>query len=154
MFDKIDKSIIKAVQEDMPLTLDPYGDIAEEIGCSRTEVIKRLKKFNDNGIIKRVVAILNHRDSGYPENGMLAAVVPKETLIDAGQNLSLESNVTHCYERKSYDKWPYNLYAMIHGKTRIEVEDTVKKFVNETDIVDYQILYSTKEFKKSSLKYF
>jgi DNA-binding Lrp family transcriptional regulator len=154
MFDEIDKLIIKEVQEDMPLTLDPYGDIAKKIGCSKTEVIKRLKKLNENGLMKRIVAILNHRDSGYPENGMLAAVVPKNVLMDAGQKLSVESNVTHCYERKSYDNWPYNLYAMIHGKTRSEVEDTVKKFVTETNIVDYQILYSTKEFKKSSLKYF
>ena len=154
MFDEIDKLIIKEVQENMPLTLDPYGDIARKIGCSRTEVIERLKKFNDNGNMKRIVAILNHRDSGYPENGMLAAVVPKDVLMDAGQNLSNEPNVTHCYERKSYDNWPYNLYAMIHGKTRKDVEDTVEKFVYETDILDYQILYSTKEFKKSSLKYF
>ena len=154
MFDEIDKLIITEVQENMPLSLDPYGDIAKKIGCSKAEVIKRLKKFNNNGFIKRVVAILNHRDSGYPENGMLAAVVPKRVLMDAGQNLSVEPNVTHCYERKSYDNWPYNLYAMIHGKTRTDVEDTVEKFVTKTNIADYQILYSTKEFKKSSLKYF
>lgn len=154
MFDELDKLIIKEVQEDMPLSLDPYGDIAKRIGCSKADVIKRLKKFYDNGQIKRIVAILNHRDSGYPENGMLAAVVSKELLIDAGQNLSAKANVTHCYERKCYDNWPYNLYAMIHGRNRREVEDTVSKFVNETNIMDYQILYSTIEFKKTSLKYF
>ncbi len=154
MFDELDILIIKEVQENMPLTLDPYGDIAKTIGSTRTEVIKHLKKLNDNGFMKRIVAILNHRDSGYPENGMLAAVVPKDVLMDAGQNLSDEANVTHCYERKSYDNWPYNLYAMIHGKTRSEVENTVEKFITETNIDDYQILYSTKEFKKSSLKYF
>ena len=154
MFDEIDKLLIKEVQEDIPLTLDPYGDIAKKIGISRTEVIKRLKNYSKNGMLKYVGAILYHRNSGYPENGMFTAVVPEMLLKKAGENLSKEPNITHCYERQSYPNWPYNLYAMIHGKTRSEVEGVVENFVNTIDITDYQIFYSTKEFKKTSMKYF
>ena len=154
MFDEIDKLLIREVQENMPLSLDPYGDIARKIGCTKEEVIKRLKNYSENGIMKRMVAILYHRDSGYPENGMLAAVVPERLLVDAGNKLSAEPNVTHCYERKSYVNWPYNLYAMIHGKTRNHVEGIVENFVNEMNVEDYQILYSVEEFKKTSMQYF
>ena len=154
MFDEIDKLLIREVQGNMPLSLDPYGDIAKKIGCSRKEVIKRLKNYSEKLIMKRMVAILYHRDSGYPENGMFAAVIPEQSLNDAGYKLSAEPNVTHCYERKSYNNWPYNLYAMIHGRTRNQVEDIVENFVNDMEVEEYQILYSVEEFKKTSMLYF
>lgn len=63
-------------------------------------------------------------------------------------------NVTHCYERKCYPEWPYNFYSMIHGKNREEIDIIINEFVHEIGIKKYQILYSTEEFKKTSMKYF
>jgi DNA-binding Lrp family transcriptional regulator len=154
MFDKIDKLLIKEIQGDIPLTQDPYGDIAKRIGCSKDEILKRLENYSTRGIIKRIGAILNHRDSGYTENGMFTAVVPEEQIEIAGKKLTSLLNITHCYERKCYPEWPYNFYAMIHGKNKEEVEAIVNNFVNEMGIKDYQILYSIEEFKKTSMKYF
>jgi DNA-binding Lrp family transcriptional regulator len=154
MFDEIDKLLIREIQGNIPLSLDPYGDIAKKIGCSREEVLKRLENYSRMNILKRIGAILNHRDSGFTENGMFTAVVPVELIKNAGRKLTSIPNVTHCYERKCYPEWPYNFYAMIHGKTKDEVETVVNNFVHEMDIKDYQILYSTEEFKKTSMKYF
>ena len=154
MFDEIDKLLIREIQGDIPLKQDPYGEIAKKIGCSKNEVLRRLELYSTMGIMKRIGAILNHRNSGFTENGMFTAVIPSEKMESAGKKLTLLSNVSHCYERKCYPEWPYNLYAMIHGKNKEEVEDIVNNFVNEMDIKDYQILFSTKEFKKTSMKYY
>lgn len=154
MFNEKDRLLIREIQGNIPLTGDPYGDIAKKVGCSKDEVLRRLESYFEKGIIKRIAAILNHRDSGYTENGMFTAVVPVDKIENAGKKLTSVPNVTHCYERKCYLEWPYNLYAMIHGKSKEEVESLVKDFVHEMDIKDYQILYSTKEFKKTSMKYF
>ena len=154
MFDKTDELLIKELQGDIPLTLDPYGDIAKKIGCSKREVLKRSEILADNGIIKRIVAILYHRSSGYTENGMFAAVIPSKQMENASKKLTLVPNVSHCYERKCYPEWPYNFYAMIHGRTKEEVETVVTNFIQETGIKEYQVLYSIKEFKKTSMKYF
>jgi siroheme decarboxylase len=154
MFDQLDKLLVKEIQDNIPLSLDPYGEIAEKIGCTRKEVLLRLQKLKEKGYIKRIVAILHHRDSGYSENGMFAAAVPSGQIEEAGRILSRSSRVTHCYERKKYQYWPYNLYAMIHGRNKVEVETVVDNFTRSMEIEDYQLLYSTHEFKKTSLKYF
>lgn len=154
MLDKIDKSVIKELQNDIPLTIDPYGDIAKKIGCSKHELLQRMENLSDKGIIKRLGIILHHRNSGYTENGMLAAVVPAKEVEKASEMLISIPNVTHCYERKCYPDWPYNLYTMIHGKNKNEVERIVINFVHKMNIENYQILYSTKEFKKTSMNYF
>jgi siroheme decarboxylase len=154
MFDELDQKLIQAIQADIPLTVDPYGDIAKKIGCSKEEVLGRLHRYTKNGTLKRIGAILNHRESGFPINGMFAGVVPKKQLEEAGTRLAAIPQVSHCYERKTYPNWPYNLYGMVHGKTKSEVEQVVKAFVQELQIQEYQILYSTEELKKSSMKYF
>jgi DNA-binding Lrp family transcriptional regulator len=154
MFDEIDQKLIQAIQADIPLTLDPYGDIAKTIGCSKEEVLIRLHSYAENGILKRIGAILHHRDSGFPINGMFACVVPEGQMGEAGERLASLPQVSHCYERKTYPNWPYNLYGMIHGKTKSDVELVVKAFVQDMKIQKYEILYSTEELKKSSMKYF
>lgn len=154
MFDEIDKLLIKEIQGDIPLTLDPYAEIAKKIGCSKDEVLKRIEKYASIGILKRVAAVLNHRDSGYTENGMFTAVIPEDKITDAGKKMASIPNVTHCYERKCYPEWPYNFYSMIHGKNREEIDIIINEFVHEIGIKKYQILYSTEEFKKTSMKYF
>jgi DNA-binding Lrp family transcriptional regulator len=154
MFDELDKKLIGIIQSDIPLTLDPYGDIAREIGCSKAEVILRLRKYLQSGILKRIGAVLNHRDAGYKFNGMLACVVGEDQIEAAGRALAAIPQVSHCYERKTDPQWPYNLYGMAHGRTREEVERVVSNFVREMQIRKYQILYSMEELKKVSMKFF
>lgn len=154
MFDNNDKHLIQAIQQDIPLTLDPYGKLAEKIGCTKKEVLRRLQNLSDRGILKRIGAILRHRDSGYTVNGMLVCEVDKERIEWVGMKLSMLTNVSHCYERKGYTDWPYNLYAMVHAKTKSEMEQVVNSFTKEVGIKNYNILYSVKELKKSSMRYF
>lgn len=152
-FDELDKALIYEIQGDIPLSADPYADIAQKIGCQKEDVLKRLQYYAEQGYVKRVSAVLHHRYSGFLVNGMFASVVESEKVEEIGKKLAQVTQVTHCYERRVYKEWPYNLYAMIHGTTKDEVEQIVESFVTEVGIKDDNILYSINEFKKSSMKF-
>ena len=152
--DELDKKIIKAFETDIPLTLNPYQKIAAELNIERAELLKRLQKLKERNILKRVSAILHHRDSGYQANGMFVCHFSKKEIDEAGREISELEAVSHCYQRKTYQNWPYNFYAMMHGKNKEELEKMIEELVEEYKIEDYQILYSTEELKKTSMKYF
>ena len=150
----IDKAIIKELQGNIPLESSPFARIGEKLNLSAREVVERLKKLKKQGQLKRIAALLYHRDSGYQANGMLACQVTEDRVKQIGLNFAGRQEVSHCYQRKTYPDWPYNLYAMIHGTGKQQVEQLVAKLVTENDIDDYQLLYSTEELKKSSMQYF
>ena len=152
-FSDVDRAIIKEIEADIPLNSDPYGTIARKAGCSREEVLARLLEMKRNARLRRIGAVLHHRESGYKANGMLVCRVPECKIEPFGMKLASFNGVSHCYQRKSYPNWPYNLYAMIHGKCREDVEGVVERFTNETGVEDYRVLYSTEEIKKTSVKY-
>lgn len=154
MFDEIDQKLIQIIQSDIPLTLDPYGDIAIEIGCSKNEVIQRLQSYSQSGVLKRIGAVLHHRDAGFRFNGMLACVVSEEKIEATGHALAAIPQVSHCYERKTDPEWPYNLYGMVHGHTQEDVEQIASNFVSKMQIQQYQLLFSIEELKKSSMEFF
>jgi DNA-binding Lrp family transcriptional regulator len=146
--------LIRELQEDIPLDADPFGKIALRIGCGKKEVMERLKELRNSGAIKRIGAVLNHRNSGYGANGMFVCSVPESRIEEAGMKLAALPQVSHCYERLSLPEWPYNLYGMIHGKTRREIEKTAGEYAAGMGIDEYAVLYSEEELKKSSLKFY
>ncbi len=152
--DNLDKKIIKAIESDIPLTLNPYQEIAAELNIEKAELLKRLRSLKERKILKRIAAVLHHRDSGYQANGMFVCHFSKKEIDEMGKKISKMEEVSHCYQRQTYQNWPYNFYAMMHGKNKEELENTIKKMVKEYQIEDYQILYSTEELKKTSMKYF
>lgn len=149
-----DIKLIQEIQEDIPLTLNPYRKIAENLGWKEEEVIKRLNKLKKEGILKRIGGILKHRRAGYNGNGMFVCQVEENKIDTVGNKLTGFSEISHCYQRKSYSGWPYNIYAMVHGRSRKKVEKKVAQIIQEIDIIKYDILFSTEELKKTSMKYF
>ncbi|MFW5976620.1 MAG: Lrp/AsnC family transcriptional regulator [Bacillota bacterium] len=152
--EKKDKILIKEIEENIPLSPDPYRKIADKLGWNRDEVLKKLNYLKNKGILKRIGGILKHRKAGYQGNGMLVCQVKEDKIKKIGKKLSGYPEISHCYERESYPEWPYNIYAMVHGKNREEVENIVAKIFKDIDVIKYYILYSTEELKKSSMKYF
>lgn len=152
--DDLDKNIIKAFEKDIPLTLNPYQKIAADLNITRDELIERLQDLKEREILKRVSAVLHHRDSGYQANGMFVCQFEETEIDKAGKEISKLAAVSHCYQRKTYQNWPYNFYAMIHARDKKTLEAKIKKIVDKYKINDYQILYSTEELKKTSMKYF
>ncbi|NPA12496.1 MAG: Lrp/AsnC family transcriptional regulator [Aquificae bacterium] len=149
-----DKHIVKITQQDIPLTGEPFKEYAKDIGIDEDSLIQKLKLYKDSGIMRRFAAILFHRKAGFKANGMTVWKVPEDKVDDVGYTLASYRSVSHCYKRTTNEKWQYNLFSMIHAKTKEELEDFVKKLSDEIGIKDYKILYSTKEYKKKRVKYF
>ncbi len=152
--DKIDELLITELQGDIPLTINPYKTIAEKLIITEDELVKRLKRMQAEGYLKRVGAILRHQNSGYKANAMFVMQVKPEKIKILGELLAKEKLVSHCYERKNYENWPYNLYAMLHSRQVEDLECFVKKFVTQNTIEEYQLLFSEEELKKTSMVYF
>ena len=138
----------------MPITERPYKAIADSLGTTEEEVIAKINEFREKGYIRRFGATLRHREAGIMANGMGIWIVSKEDVQRVGKIMASFKEVTHCYERPTFSDWPYNVYTMIHGKTREDCEAVAKRISEAAGIKDYKMLYSTKEFKKTSMKYF
>ncbi len=152
--DDLSRKIIIALQGDIPLTPEPYKELAADIGISQQALLDHLEQMRENGLLKRIGAILNHRKAGFVANAMVAWCVPEERIEEVGEAMAAFNEASHIYQRPAYSEWPYNLYTMIHGETCEECEKVVEKMAHLTGIYEYEILYSTREFKKTSMRYF
>lgn len=154
MLDIIDKAIINKLSGDIPLVEEPYKKIAEELGITEKEVIDRIKELQNKEIIRRIGGILYHREVGFKCNAMVVWVIPEDSLERTARVMCSFKEVTHCYERPTSDNWPYNVFTMIHGENKEQCEDIVKQICENIKFCEYKILYSSRELKKSSKKYF
>lgn len=154
MLTEIEKLMVKELQEDIPLLERPFEPIADRLGIGERELLIKLRELKDRGIIRRFSAILRHRNLGINANAMGVWAVPEDKAEEAGIKMAAYSQVSHCYQRPVLPGWPYNIYTMIHGKAREECERAAMLISQETGIGDYILLYSTRELKKVSMRYF
>ncbi len=154
MMDDIDKLIIKLIQGDIPLKPRPFAILASEIGITEEEFIKRINRLKKEGIIRRFGATLRHQIAGFSANAMVAWSVPEDKVDKIGEILSKFKEVTHCYQRLPHKDWQYNLYTMIHADTRERCYEIAKKMSELVGISNYVLLFSEKEYKKTSMRYF
>ena len=153
MVEKIDSKMISLLSKDVPLNEKPFAEIADKIGISESVLLKRMNVYKSNGIMRKFAAVINHRKIGFKYNAMVVWNVPTKCVVSAGKVMASFCEVSHCYERKRVSGWKYNLYSMIHGKTKKSCYDVVEKIVQETGCEDYQVLFSSKEYKKTGVKY-
>ncbi|MBL8430747.1 MAG: AsnC family transcriptional regulator [Dechloromonas sp.] len=155
MIDEIDRSLIVATQGGLPLVPRPYHAIAEQLGLSADEVMRRLKTMLETGIIRRIGAVPNHYAIGWTANGMTVWDVADEQVDELGTRIGALDFVTHCYRRpRALPAWPYNLFAMVHGASRDECAakaDEIRTLLGDS-CRGNDILYSTKILKKSGLR--
>ena len=154
MISPLDKKIIRIIQEDLPLVIEPYKQIALELGITEKELLNKIQDFSGKGIIRRFGTILNHRNVGFKANAMVVWKVPDERIKVVSQIMILFSHVSHCYQRPTFEGWPYNVFTMIHEETKQGCEKIVKEIANAINVNEYEMLYSTAELKKISMKYF
>jgi len=154
MLDNIDKAIIQHLQRDLPVTETPFQEIAASIGISEAEVLERIKNLADRGYMRRIGAILYHQRAGFKANAMCVWRVPPDQVQRVGEIMASFAEVSHCYERNTCEKWPYNLFTMIHGRDHAECERVAEAISKKTGISDYRLLFSVRELKKTSMEYF
>lgn len=151
--DKIDKLIIEVIQSDIPLTSNPFQELAQKINVSEDEIVNRIKKMQEVGIIRRFGAVLRHQKAGYNTNAMVAWLVDEKDADRIGELMAEHPRISHCYLREVPEQFGYNLFTMIHAKSVDQLEETVEYISNLVGIKNYKILNSIKELKKVSMKY-
>jgi len=152
ILEKIDKDILRLAQGDLPVCEEPFAAWATELGISQDELISRLKRFKENGIIRDFKAILRHQKAGILANAIVTWAVEDKRVEEAGKELCGYEAITHCYERPDFGQ--YNIFTMIHAKTKKDLQDMVMRISEETGLRDYKVFWSKREFKKSSMQYF
>ena len=146
--------VVKEVQEDLALDEQPFDGMAERLGISLEEMFSVLQGFEKRGVMRRYSAVLHHRKAGFRSNAMTVWNVPDERKGEAGQALANSKWVSHCYERPVFPDWPYSHFAMIHATSKERCEAVAKELAEATGVDDYLLLYSTREYKKTRVRYF
>ncbi|USZ70652.1 Lrp/AsnC family transcriptional regulator [Natronosalvus halobius] len=154
-----ERDLVLEVQDGFPITETPYADVAEAIGKDLEWTLETLARFDREGKIRRIGVIPNHYALGYTENGMTVWNVPDEMVSAVGPEVAALPFVTHCYERPRHEGvWPYNVFAMTHGRSEAEsdrrveqVRETMAEYWDVTDD-DWDTLFSTQILKKTGIR--
>jgi DNA-binding Lrp family transcriptional regulator len=124
----IDERIVRATQAGLPLVEAPYAEIARQVGVGEQEVLSLLKAMLADGRIRRIGAV---------------------------PNLGALEFVSHCYRRpRRLPDWPYNLFAMVHGRSRDETAQKVEAIrrLLGSALRAHDVLYSVRILKKTGLR--
>jgi siroheme decarboxylase len=143
--------VLKTIPQDFPISERPYKEMADRMGISESELIEALSDLKERGVVRRVAAALHHRKASYTHNAMVVWRVEEEEIERVGRTMSSFSEVSHCYERDRGGYWDYTVYTMIHGMSRENCMEIVKRISLQSGISDYQVFFSKREFKKVSL---
>jgi siroheme decarboxylase len=155
VLDAIDLAIMRATQAGLPLTPEPYQSLAAQLGLTADDVMRRMQYMADLGVIRRIGAVPNHYKLGYRFNGMTVWNVPDGHIDELGQKIGALDFVSHCYHRPRHlPHWPYNLFAMVHGKTQLDVDrqiECIAAILGDHNLGS-DVLYSTKILKKTGFR--
>ena len=154
MLTELEKKIISLIQGDIAVTQRPYLEIAEKLGIPEEGLLVTLKNLCKRGIIRRFGATIRHQKSGFKANAMTAWKVDEDRIDEVGKKMASFKEVSHCYRRNPSDEWPYNLYTMIHARDEKSCRETARKMSEAASVVTYKLLFSRRELKKTSMKYF
>ena len=149
-----EKDVIRELQEDLQLEPRPFQPMAERLAISQPELFDLAASFQERGIMRRYSAVLHHRRAGFSANSMGVWKVPPERSVEVGNLMARSPWVTHCYERPTYPDWKYTHFTMIHATSRERCEEVAAEISEATGVSDYMLLYSSREYKKTRVRYF
>jgi DNA-binding Lrp family transcriptional regulator len=155
-YDADDIALIRALQGPMAAVERPYDAAAAELGISTEAMLERLRGMVDRKILRRVAAILYHRRAGFSANGMGVWKVPEDEIMETGARMASFRGVSHCYQRPTYEDWPYSVFTMAHGRSKEECDAVLDSIAEDCGIGPdgRATLYSSTEYKKIRLRYF
>ncbi len=146
---KPDKKFILALNRPLGIIKMPFSAPARRLGWDENKFLKVLKSYKKNGVIRRLGLILAHREIGLKSNVLVAWEVAIKDLRRAAEIFQKACEVSHCYQRKAYAHWPYNVYTMVHGRNRQDCLRVVKRLTRITGIKGHRELFTLKELKKT-----
>ena len=153
-YDELDQAVIRATQGEMPVIPEPYAPAAAALGMPQDQLLAHLSGMQERRLLRRVAAILYHRRAGFSANGMGVWKVPDERIMELGPAMAAFRGISHCYQRPTYQDWPYSVFTMAHGRSKDECDAILDSIAEQTGIHERATLYSSTEFKKIRLLYF
>jgi len=155
-YDERDVAVIRALQGPMEPVERPYDEAAAEVGMTTEQLLEHLRGMVDRKLLRRVAAILFHRRAGFSANGMGVWKVPEEEIMEVGGRMASFRGISHCYQRPTYEDWPYSVFTMAHGRSKEECDAILDSIAEECGMGpdDRATLYSSTEYKKIRLHYF
>lgn len=154
MLSDLEIKIVRELQAGLPLVERPYLELARRVGLAEGELITAIKDMIRRGVIRRFGAALKHQDLGFTANAMVVWDVHEDNAPEVGRIMAGYKQVSHCYQRPRRQDWPYTIFTVLHGQSRADCEKTAAELAAETGVKEYKLLFSTRELKKSSMKYF
>ncbi|MGD0110425.1 MAG: hypothetical protein ABSD48_01010 [Armatimonadota bacterium] len=148
-----DVAVVRVLESDLPLVPEPFAVLGGRLATTSAGLLDIIRSWLECGRMRRYGAQLNHRLLGFTANAMTTWAVPDERLAEAGVAMAADPEVTHCYERPAFDDFPYNLYAMIHGRSREHCLAVAERLSQACRLQDPLPLFSTREFRKSTPPY-
>lgn len=149
---KNQKRILWKLQDDLDLLPKPFDLLCGE-GLEEEEVLRIIAELIDKGVICRIAGVVDHRKLGFVANVLFCCEVGQDRIVEAGNRLARFGIVSHCYERKTLEDWPYNLFAMMHGRSMGEIQHVVNKFTEAEKIDSFELLPTAAELKKQPVKH-
>jgi siroheme decarboxylase len=146
---KINRKIILCLDRPLSIINKPFAPLAKKLGWEERRLIDTVKAYKEEGLIRRLGLVLSHRNIGLKSNALVAWKVPKKYLLRTADIFITADEVSHCYRRKAFVSWPYNIYTMIHGRNRQGCLKAIKMLSQRSGIKDYQVLFTLKELKKT-----
>ena len=156
VLDDVDQQLIATIQNGLPISDRPYMEISQQLGLPEEAIITRISNLLDKGLIKRFGVVVRHHELGYQENAMIVWDIPDEQVHEVASKIKSYSFITLCYRRaRQLPEWNYNLYCMIHGKSRIDVMQHLKKMVDIHNWHNHphEVLFSKRRFKQRAANY-
>lgn len=151
-----DRRLLAALEGGLPLVARPFAALGATCGMDEAEVIDRLARLRDEGVIKRLGLVVRHHEIGYRANAMTVWDVPDAEVDAIGRAMTQRPEVTLCYRRpRRPPVWPYNLFAMVHGRERPAVLERIEQLKSELDLgrLPHAVLFSTRRFKQRGARY-
>lgn len=155
LLDDLDRALMRATQTGLPLVSEPFKALAEQLGTTEDDILARFRRWNDNGVLRRIAAVPNHYALGYVHNGMTVWDVADDRVDALGEKVAALGFVSHCYRRPRHlPDWPYNLFAMVHGRDRADTDAQVAAIaaVLGDACRARDVLWSTRILKKTGLR--
>ena len=146
----MDVKLLVEMAKGIPLAEEPFNEISQRLGIAEKEIINRLLKLKQEGVIRRFGASIKPSSIGFSANALVAWNVPENRILEIGEYFSKIREISHCYERKAVQgRWEYNLYTVIHAQERESVHHLVNQLSLELGMAEYKILFSERDLKRT-----
>jgi len=146
------KKVLSGLQDALEIIAEPFAFLCRQ-GLQKEDVLRIITELMDKGVIRRIAAVVDHHKLGFVANVLFVCEVLQDRIVQTGEKLAALPLVSHCYERQTFEGWPFNLFGMMHGQSMDQIQHAINKFTEAEGIHSFELLPTVAEFKRQSVKH-